>query len=1093
MTKKGTFFSSYQGLGTPPARFEPPAHFIQGKRSRTAAGKEASGTDTVLACEPENGYFDRRAPTSFVNSSYWADRKLAFTRQLHNASRIHLPLTSVARTRHLQRQIGDLAAGHRAYQDPSPIRGDYKGGERAALAPSQPNPHASWASGSSSYRINKTSSRGNFKALSKVVSEKGPEFLQLINQMRQDREREAELIQMKYNAGNNRQLWSDQVGCVSSTTSMEYHSSDLKPAWSPPNLMSDHRSPAGHAYDGHSPDSMPADSPASYDEAAMSFSMFPGPHMTTETGYGGNELHVQDLTGIKVEPEGAIRYYRTKDARNLSAAGHGFELRRSPSTSPPGTFQHWNQTVQSSDINSGGFLAQPQHFMAGPQGLHAHGLPAMPVLTSSYTPRGMESAMPNFNPSIMEHGTGLGASINGNRSGSLANFDSRPHHSQSSMAVGASDSFSTVANSPDTMGSFFSDSFGENYELSSSGQHFVLQAGAREAAIHPCAQPQVQQHHQVPPTIVFPDGHSSMDSLGNYAPLDNSGFGNQNPTWTQPSPSMATSTDSLPRVMMASLAQQQDNFGLLTHPGSTPTYSQAPDGQWVRGSSRVNEATGLTQAPASKPQPRRPLPSSRGADPSKDKRVRQISRSRSRSPAAQTSTQGSGRPRKQAKRQANLNTSPPVRSSTTAVANPMAKAAALVTNRVPAYMEQQHINGTVPLAQPPALVPLPTLSSNTVPAWSLMNITNPTIPDEVYRNYVPNKAKGTGGTGTGRRTTSTMRRDDPWLIERRKKDEYIVQHKDSGWTYSQIKQAGGFTEAESTLRGRYRTVKKEPHQRVRKPKWTALDLKLLEREVRLNAKVPSTGGARRGATRSKSSSAPAGQENTDGNSGMGGQMFSSPVPSGASADTRDYEYSHSTEMGYYNPGTASSSSMPVSNFHAHHQHDAMDMDLPGPPPTVRDYLLRVQTQAQSQAQVQAGRTSNPNKKSKHPSIDSSIQLPLADLSQPNVKIHWKTVSENIKIKGGTYQFGASTCKKRWDALVKEHVVGKGKDINEPFYSWLWGDSLHEYFEGDEDEEENSLNRGDGAEVDGQEDDEDEDEDGEGEYDDEEEDDLEEQE
>ena len=63
------------------------------------------------------------------------------------------------------------------------------------------------------------------------------------------------------------------------------------------------------------------------------------------------------------------------------------------------------------------------------------------------------------------------------------------------------------------------------------------------------------------------------------------------------------------------------------------------------------------------------------------------------------------------------------------------------------------------------------------------------------------------------------------IAERERKDQFLLLGKEvKGWTYSQIKQKGGFTEAESTLRGRYRMLKKAPEERIRKPKWTEIDV-----------------------------------------------------------------------------------------------------------------------------------------------------------------------------------------------------------------------------------------------------------------------------
>ncbi|CAI4218083.1 unnamed protein product [Parascedosporium putredinis] len=68
------------------------------------------------------------------------------------------------------------------------------------------------------------------------------------------------------------------------------------------------------------------------------------------------------------------------------------------------------------------------------------------------------------------------------------------------------------------------------------------------------------------------------------------------------------------------------------------------------------------------------------------------------------------------------------------------------------------------------------------------------------------------------------------------KDEFLVRHKLQGMTYRQIRVKGGFTEAESTLRGRFRTLTKNKEARVRKPAWTEADVKLLNKAVRRYSK-----------------------------------------------------------------------------------------------------------------------------------------------------------------------------------------------------------------------------------------------------------------
>ncbi|KAL7934971.1 hypothetical protein V8C35DRAFT_279437 [Trichoderma chlorosporum] len=69
--------------------------------------------------------------------------------------------------------------------------------------------------------------------------------------------------------------------------------------------------------------------------------------------------------------------------------------------------------------------------------------------------------------------------------------------------------------------------------------------------------------------------------------------------------------------------------------------------------------------------------------------------------------------------------------------------------------------------------------------------------------------------------------------ERAAKDLFLVQSRHQGLSYKEIKRLGKFTEAESTLRGRYRTLTKDKKDRVRDPKWTEVDIHLLKEAVRV--------------------------------------------------------------------------------------------------------------------------------------------------------------------------------------------------------------------------------------------------------------------
>jgi hypothetical protein len=63
-------------------------------------------------------------------------------------------------------------------------------------------------------------------------------------------------------------------------------------------------------------------------------------------------------------------------------------------------------------------------------------------------------------------------------------------------------------------------------------------------------------------------------------------------------------------------------------------------------------------------------------------------------------------------------------------------------------------------------------------------------------------------------------------------DDFILHGRELKWTFKEIKQKGGFTCAESTLRGRYRALTKTKNERVRRPIWKPRDETLLLDAVR---------------------------------------------------------------------------------------------------------------------------------------------------------------------------------------------------------------------------------------------------------------------
>lgn len=62
------------------------------------------------------------------------------------------------------------------------------------------------------------------------------------------------------------------------------------------------------------------------------------------------------------------------------------------------------------------------------------------------------------------------------------------------------------------------------------------------------------------------------------------------------------------------------------------------------------------------------------------------------------------------------------------------------------------------------------------------------------------------------------------MHNRDSKDDFLIKSKLAGMPYKEIRRQGNFTEAESTLRGRFRTLTKHKTARVRKPEWSDNDV-----------------------------------------------------------------------------------------------------------------------------------------------------------------------------------------------------------------------------------------------------------------------------
>jgi len=65
------------------------------------------------------------------------------------------------------------------------------------------------------------------------------------------------------------------------------------------------------------------------------------------------------------------------------------------------------------------------------------------------------------------------------------------------------------------------------------------------------------------------------------------------------------------------------------------------------------------------------------------------------------------------------------------------------------------------------------------------------------------------------------------ILGRSEIDDFLIAERNRGTPYKDIKRLGGLREAESTLRGRYRTLTKSSEHRLRKPMWTKKDASFL--------------------------------------------------------------------------------------------------------------------------------------------------------------------------------------------------------------------------------------------------------------------------
>ncbi|KAF7949193.1 hypothetical protein EAE96_008361 [Botrytis aclada] len=79
------------------------------------------------------------------------------------------------------------------------------------------------------------------------------------------------------------------------------------------------------------------------------------------------------------------------------------------------------------------------------------------------------------------------------------------------------------------------------------------------------------------------------------------------------------------------------------------------------------------------------------------------------------------------------------------------------------------------------------------------------------------------------------------LLTKSEQNNFLIRSRQEGMSYKAIRSNGNFTAAESTLRGRFRTLTKDKKDRVRQPKWTENDIQLLSKAVKKLGRNTSKG------------------------------------------------------------------------------------------------------------------------------------------------------------------------------------------------------------------------------------------------------------
>lgn len=148
---------------------------------------------------------------------------------------------------------------------------------------------------------------------------------------------------------------------------------------------------------------------------------------------------------------------------------------------------------------------------------------------------------------------------------------------------------------------------------------------------------------------------------------------------------------------------------------------------------------------------------------------------------------------------------------------------------VPTSVSQDFGNASRPApSQPQSQTMYPAAPTTTHPNQIHTTTTAAHIPTN-HQFHVPqfqHPSETTTNTTNVATTMTTNTAPAPALTSHspNSRNAFLIDCKRRGLSYKDIKRIGNFREAESTLRGRYRTLTKSKGQRVRKPQWEARDV-----------------------------------------------------------------------------------------------------------------------------------------------------------------------------------------------------------------------------------------------------------------------------